>query len=104
MVVHVRYWQVVVKDNMAKWNNGSFLIYWEENRNIVCKRLNKEYKRNGKDRYIIKMNIQTLTTMLMSYKTPSYLYKIGRIESSIKGINFLESIIPKEQVYFSDYF
>ena len=50
------------------------------------------------------MDIQTLTTMLMSYKTPSYLYKIGRIESSIKGINLLESLIPKEQVYFSDYF
>ena len=95
---------LIIKDNMAKWNNGSFLIYWDEDRNIVCKKLNKEYKRNGKDRYIIKMNIQTLTTMLMSYKSPSYLYKIGRIESSIKGINLLESIIPKEQVYFSDYF
>ena len=80
------------------------MIYWDEDRNIVCKRLNKEYKRNGKDRYIIKMNIQTLTTMLMSYKSPSYLYKIGRIEASVKGINLLESIIPKEQAYFSDYF
>lgn len=95
---------LIIKDNMAKWNNGSFLIYWDENKNTVCKRLNKEYKRNGKDRYIIRMNIQTLTTMLMSYKSPSYLHRIGRIESSIKGINLLESIIPKEQVYFSDYF
>ena len=95
---------LIIKDNMAKWNNGSFLIYWDENREVVCKRLNKEYKRNGKDRFIVKMDIQTLTTMLMSYKTPSYLYKIGRIESSTKGINLLESIIPKEQAYFSDYF
>ena len=95
---------LIIKDNMAKWNNGSFLIYWDEDRNTICKRLNKEYKRNSKDRYIIKMNIQTLTAMLMSYKSPSYLYKIERIESSIKGINLLESIIPKEQVYFSDYF
>ena len=50
------------------------------------------------------MDIKTLTTMLMSYKSPSYLYKIGRIEATANAIKLLESIIPKEQVYFSDYF
>ena len=29
---------LIIKDNMAKWNNGSFLLYWDENKNTVCKR------------------------------------------------------------------
>ncbi len=95
---------LIIKDEMAKWNNASFMIYWNEDKQTVCKRISKEYKRNSKDRYIIKMDIKTLTTMLMSYKSPSYLYKIGRIEATANAIKLLESIIPKEQVYFSDYF
>ena len=98
---------LIIKDDMAKWNNASFMIYWNnsnDDKKTVCKRISKEYKRNSKDRYIIKMDIKTLTTMLMSYKSPSYLYKIGRIESTYNAIKLLESIIPKEQVYFSDYF
>lgn len=95
---------LIIKDDMAKWNNASFMIYWNEDKETVCKRISKEYKRNSKDRYIIKMDIKTLTTMLMSYKSPSYLYKIGRIEATANTIKLLESIIPKEQVYFSDYF
>lgn len=95
---------LIIKDDMAKWNNASFMIYWNEDKQTVCKRISKEYKRNSKDRYIIKMDIKTLTTMLMSYKSPSYLYKIGRIEATANAIKLLESIIPKEQVYFSDYF
>ena len=98
---------LIIKDDMAKWNNASFMIYWNnsnEDKYTVCKRITKEYKRNSKDRYIIKMDIKTLTAMLMSYKSPSYLYKIGRIEATAKAIKLLESIIPKEQVYFSDYF
>ncbi|MEI0530853.1 GNAT family N-acetyltransferase [Brachyspira pilosicoli] len=95
---------LIIKDDMAKWNNASFMIYWNEDKDTVCKRITKEYKRNSKDRYIIKMDIKTLTTMLMSYKSPSYLYRIGRIESTANAIKLLESIIPKEQVYFSDYF
>ena len=95
---------LIIKDDMAKWNNANFMIYWNEDKQTVCKRISKEYKRNSKDRYIIKMDIKTLTTMLMSYKSPSYLYKIGRIEATANAIKLLESIIPKEQVYFSDYF
>ena len=95
---------LIIKDDMAKWNNASFMIYWNEDKQTVCKRISKEYKRNSKDRYIIKMDIKTLTTMLMSYKSPSYLYKIGGIEATANAIKLLESIIPKEQVYFSDYF
>ena len=93
---------LVIEDNMAKWNNKNFIIYFDENKNTICKRLNKKYNKNTK--YTIKMNIQTLTTMLMSYKTPSYLYNIGRIEASKSAIKLLESMIPKTQAYFSDYF
>lgn len=88
---------LIIDDPMAKWNSGDFSIFWDDNGRTLC-------KKGEKSGHEIKMNIQTLTAMLMSYKTPSYLQRIERIEGEWHGIHLLESIIPKEQPYFSDYF
>ncbi|MFQ9800416.1 MAG: sterol carrier protein domain-containing protein [Clostridia bacterium] len=50
------------------------------------------------------MDIQTLTAMLLSYKRPSYLYRIERIKAAQEDIEVLETLIRREQPYFSDYF
>ena len=52
----------------------------------------------------IKTDIQTLTTMLMSYRRPSYLAQIERLFASKHAIKLLENAIPMEEPYFSDYF
>lgn len=52
----------------------------------------------------VNIDIQTLTTMLMSYRTPTYLHKIERLNTDEETIRTLEQIIPREQPYFSDYF
>ena len=45
-----------------------------------------------------------MTTMLLGYKRPEYLYKIGRLTCSHKIVDLLEDAIEQETVYFSDYF
>ncbi|MBB1166942.1 GNAT family N-acetyltransferase [Lacticaseibacillus paracasei] len=86
----------VVTDPLAPWNNGTFGVYWDEKNQIQIT-----------DRPVgeeIKTDIQTLTTMLMSYRRPSYLAQIERLFASKHAIKLLENAIPMEEPYFSDYF
>ena len=50
------------------------------------------------------INIQTMTTMLMGYKRPDYLARIGRIIASEATIDMLEDSIEQQTPYISDYF
>ncbi|EGF34652.1 acetyltransferase [Lacticaseibacillus rhamnosus MTCC 5462] len=44
--------------------------------------------------------MQTLTTMLMSYRRPSYLAQIERLSASKHAIKLLENAVPMEEPYF----
>lgn len=85
-----------VSDPHAKWNERVFGIEKDNNGklNITSERIGKA----------VGIDIQTLTTMLMSYKTPAYLHKIERLHTDEATIRTLEQIIPRDQPYFSDYF
>ena len=86
----------IVSDPIAEWNNGIFGIHWtpEETIEVVKEPIGSP----------ITLDIRTLTAMLMSYRSPSYFYKIERLKTSFKMLRTLEDIIPDEQPYFSDYF
>lgn len=86
----------IISDPVAKWNNDTFGIIRNKDNDyeVVSEKV-------GKPVYI---DIQTLTTMMMSYRSPYYLQKIERIRTDNTTIQTLEQIIPKEQPYFSDYF
>lgn len=86
-----------ITDPMASWNQGDFSISWDGTGRAVCTRGSVE----GED---VEIDIQTLTTMLMSYRRPTYLARIERLKASAAAIKLLESVIPSEQPYFSDYF
>lgn len=51
-----------------------------------------------------RVSIQTMTTMLMGYKRPDYLAKIGRLPTSEATIDMLEDAIEQQTPYISDYF
>ncbi|WP_206399558.1 sterol carrier protein domain-containing protein, partial [Clostridium botulinum] len=50
------------------------------------------------------IDIQTMTTMLLGYKRPDYLHRIGRIVCSSMTVDMLEDAIEQQSPYFSDYF
>lgn len=54
--------------------------------------------------YHIKLDIQTLVTMLLGYKRPLYLRSINRLKANDESIDKLEEILPEGKAYFSDYF
>ncbi|GKQ42830.1 acetyltransferase [Companilactobacillus sp. RD055328] len=86
----------VINDPLAEWNNNTFGLHFDEEGQLEI-----THDAIGEE---IVCDIQTLTTMMMSYKRPSYLAKIERLKTSHHAIRVLENIIPIETPYYSDYF
>ena len=87
-----------VEDDLATWNSGIFSITWDKNEQIQVTRERLEGV------VPTKITIQTLTSMLMGYRRPTYFQKIERIHVDTETLAQLEDVIPRSQPYFSDYF
>ncbi|MCC8145364.1 MAG: GNAT family N-acetyltransferase [Bacteroidales bacterium] len=86
----------IVTDPLAEWNNGIFTVSKEKDGPV---KVSKEPE--GK---AVTLDIQTLTTLLMSYRNPSYLKKVELLNTDAATLRLLEEIIPDQSPYFSDYF
>jgi len=86
----------VVNDPVVEWNNGDFCVTESKNgKNIITN------EKKGKP---IKLSIQTLSSLLMNYRKASYFADIERLIADPQTVKMLESIIPNQEPYFSDYF
>lgn len=88
-----------VSDRLVEWNNGVYEIIGKNGELTVSKLAIDEQPDNT-----IHMTIQTLTTMLLGYKRPNYLYKIERIKGQREIVEQLEDILPVGIPTFIDYF
>lgn len=91
--IHLR-----VHDKMAPWNEGLFEVYWKDEK-TYCEKVEEAAVVN-----LVELDIQTLTTMLMGYKRPSYLYDNDRLNTEYYMGRILEQLIPAGKMNFSDYF
>ena len=91
-----REWTFTMDDPLLSWNQGSFTL------SIDTEGVGKIKRTSVKtgDR----IDIQTMTTMLLGYKRPDYLHKIGRLSCSSKTLDMVEDAIEQQTPYFSDYF
>lgn len=86
----------VITDPIAEWNNGVFGVSGGTGGGVFVS--------GDKVGRAVETDIQTLTTMLMGYKRPSYLARIERLHTDRRTLRLLEEMIPDGQPYFSDYF
>lgn len=91
-----RQWRFSMSDPIMKCNQGSFLLTISKDDKGKVKRISEECED--------KISMQTMTTMLMGYKRPDYLAKIGRIQADEETIDMLEDAIEQQAPYISDYF
>ena len=91
-----REWTFVLEDPLLSWNQGTFRL------TISADGVGQIVHSKAKTRD--KIDIQTLTTMLLGYKRPDYLHKIGRIACGPDTLDMLEDAIEQQTPYFSDYF
>ena len=83
-------------DPMVDWNKGIFTLHVSTTGQGELNPSEKEPSAS--------FDIQTLTTMLMNYKRPSYLAEIGRLNCDKGTVKKWEDLIERETPYFSDYF
>lgn len=95
-VGEVRPFHFVVSDPIGEWNNGVFGL--RSGRGGCVEVTGEPVGRP------VELDIQTLSTMMMSYKSPAYLHKVERLRTDPRTLRLLEEIIPGRQPYFSDYF
>ncbi|MBP3040848.1 GNAT family N-acetyltransferase [Bacillaceae bacterium Marseille-Q3522] len=91
-----REWTFSLDDPLLSWNQGVFTL------RISAAGQGKVTHAAGKSSD--RIDIQTMTTMLLGYKRPDYLHKIGRISCRSETVDMLEDAIEQQTPYFSDYF
>lgn len=85
-----------VVDPLAEWNNGIFTVSGVKNdRNVITREPMGQR---------VKLDIRTLTALLMNYRRPSYFAELEQLRTPADNLKLLEAIIPNQQPYFSDYF
>ncbi|MDM5155276.1 GNAT family N-acetyltransferase [Bacillus sp. DX1.1] len=88
-----------IDDPILEWNKGIFTLEWNNE-----KQLRITYQETTNRAEGVFLTIQTLTTMLLSYKRPTFLKDIGRIKGDDEMIKALEDLIPDSPPCFFDYF
>ena len=91
-----RQWKFTLTDPIMECNQGTFLLTIAKDGRGQAIRVAEPCADS--------ISIQTMTTMLMGYKRPDYLAKIGRIQASDAIIDMLEDSIEQQTPYISDYF
>ncbi|PYY30610.1 GNAT family N-acetyltransferase [Paenibacillus illinoisensis] len=95
--------QLEVEDAHAPWNEG----VWELNvaMNGTASIWKKgELTKEDQHAQHIRLNIQSLTAVLMGYRRPAEMARIDRIQGSEEDIQALEKAIPVRQTYLMDFF
>ncbi|EHS57620.1 GNAT family N-acetyltransferase [Paenibacillus sp. Aloe-11] len=91
-----REWTFTIQDPLLSWNQGTYTLRIDPKGKGEIFRSHKQSEDS--------ISIQTMTTMLLGYKRPEYLHKIGRIKCAPETIELLENTIEQKTPYFSDFF
>ncbi len=86
----------MLDDPILEWNQGIFTLH------VSATGQGELIQSKGQP--TCSLDVQTLTTMLLGYKRPSYLATIGRLVSDEQTVEILENLIERQTPYFSDYF
>lgn len=91
-----REWTFMLSDPIMECNQGAYLLQIDKDGKGSAIKMVATYTDS--------ITIQTMTTMLLGYKRPDYLARIGRIVASESTIDMLEDAIEQQTPYISDYF
>ncbi|PAF48326.1 GNAT family N-acetyltransferase [Helicobacter sp. 12S02232-10] len=83
-----------ITDSVLDWNNRVFVVLFHEGKCSIT---------SDKPDYSVGMDIATLTTLLLGYKTVMQLCRLERIEGDDYSIQRLDDVILHESPYISDY-
>ena len=88
------YIELEIEDHLLLWNNRSFRLCFSDGKCVLTDEP-AEYK--------LKMEIGTLTTLLLGYKTAERLYALERIDGKQEAVDRLDDVLFHKIPYISDY-
>jgi predicted acetyltransferase len=83
-----------ISDPFLEWNNRSYTVEFQGG---VGKLTTKP------SRYVVRLSIGTLTTLLLGYKRAPDLAGLNRLEASEETIELLDAAVIRKKPYISDY-
>jgi predicted acetyltransferase len=87
-----------IRDRFAPWNEGTYLLKIGSDGGTNIERSDETNKKAD-----VSCDIQTLTTMLLGYRSPQSLYWEGRLQGDPGKIKNWEERIPKKTLYYLDF-
>lgn len=92
--------QIMLSDEHAPWNNGFYILQIDADGKGKLRRLD-EIKRVDT---CVKLDIGTLSTLLLGYLRPLQLSQLARIQGDAAAIKRLHARIPERTTYLPDFF
>ncbi|MCQ6560498.1 GNAT family N-acetyltransferase [Paenibacillus mendelii] len=89
---------LAVSDRYAPWNEGFFWLRMGKDGAVEVERSEGEMKKAD-----IACNIQTLSTMLLGYRSPAFLHREERLQGDLTIVMKLEEWIPRRTTYYLDF-
>ena len=83
-----------IHDDFLSWNNKSINVLFSKGRCFITEQ---------KAEYHIKLDIASLTTLLIGYKSAMQLWKLERIDAPRAAVETLDNVLMHEIPYISDY-
>ncbi|RSK26905.1 GNAT family N-acetyltransferase [Bacillus sp. HMF5848] len=93
---------VHVDDEFAPWNNATYLI-----KNGQVKKFVKQTEGatcSHPPKRGLRLNISTLTTVMLGYISLQQLYYAGKIQGDLQSLKVFEAMLPKQPTHFLDFF
>lgn len=92
--------QLCIKDEHAPWNDGTFELKVNEEGQASVSRS----KDSLREEDALTCSIQTLSSMMIGYITPTELNKLGRLQGKFETANQFNQLVTKKVPYFMDMF
>lgn len=91
-----------VEDNFLLCNSGIYQLTQNKGKtDVMFLGSNNKFKHQDN---VVKLTIQSLTSIFLGYQRPRDLYTINHIQGSEVAVQQLEELIPHQQPFFPDFF
>jgi predicted acetyltransferase len=90
-----------ITDEHADWNNGTFEVSVGDDGLASVSKGDREPLSASRGEVLV-CDIRTLSTMMMGYQSPHFLWELDRLAGSESLVNMLEKLLPKRFPYYMD--
>ncbi|MEK8132097.1 GNAT family N-acetyltransferase [Paenibacillus filicis] len=91
-----------IQDEHAPWNQAVWHVTVDESGKAVVREAAEELGNLNLPQ--LACSVQTLSALLMGYRTASFLHEIGRLQGEEQAVELLERLVPPQAVFIGDFF